>query len=167
MQMLKQGMHSLKEEMAVWVAFILTIVFVISFGIVFYFLSTTSMGDPTWGHYAYLLAALQAVTAGAVGWLFGSQVHRGEADMAADSMKKVEGRASTAEQSAMQGKVLAAQVMAHAQLVDSMASSLPQNPAQAAVDAHMKQLVAQVEMMYPDMAKGIGWTGTSSVAPSA
>ena len=143
-------MKSLKDEMATWVALILTLVFVISLGIVFYLLSTTSMGDPTWGHYAYLLAALQAVTAGAVGWLFGSQVHRGEADMAADCMEKAEGRASTAEQSAIQGKVLAAQVMAHAQLVDSMASSLPQNPAQSAVDAHMKQLVAQAKKMIPD-----------------
>ena len=153
-------MQMLKEEMGVWVAGFLTIVFVISLGIIFYFLSTTSMGDPTWGHYAYLLAALQAVTAGAVGWLFGSQVHRGEAKMAAEGMTNAEShaasadqRASTAEQSTMQGKVLAAQVMAHARLMDSMASSLPQNPAQAAVDAHMKQLVAQVEMMYPDMAK--------------
>jgi hypothetical protein len=174
MQLLKEGMHSLKEEMAVWVALFLTVVFVISLGIIFYFLSTTSMGDPTWGHYAYLLAALQAVTAGAVGWLFGSQVHRGEVKMAAKGMTNAEShavsaeqRASTAEQSTMQGKVLAAQVMAHAQLMDSMASSLPQNPAQAAVDAHMKQLVAQVEMMYPDMAQGIGGTGTSSVGPSA
>ena len=144
-------MKSLKEEMATWVALFLTVVFVISLGIVFYFLSTTSMGDPTWGHYAYLLAALQAVTAGAVGWLFGSQVHRGEAEMAGNSMEKVEGRASTAEQSAMQGKVLAAQVIAHAQLVDSMASNLPQNPAQTAVDAHMKQLVAHAKTMIPDV----------------
>ena len=162
-----QRLQMMKDEMAIVVASFLTLVFVIALGIVFYFLSTTSMGDPTWGHYAYLLAALQAVTAGAVGWLFGSQVHRGEAEMAGNSMEKVEGRASTAEQSAMQGKVLAAQVMAHAQLMDSMASSLPQNPAQSAVDAHMKQLVAQVEMMYPDMAQGIGGTGTSSVGPSA
>ena len=152
MQLLKEGMHSLKEEMAVWVALFLTVVFVISLGIIFYFLSTTSMGDPTWGHYAYLLAALQAVTAGAVGWLFGSQVHSGEATMANKSMGKAEDRASTAEQSAMQGRVLAAQVMAHAQLVDSMASNLPQNAAQSAVDAHMKQLVAQAKTMIPDMA---------------
>ncbi len=60
----------------------------------------------------------------------------------------------------MQGKVLAAQVMAHAQLVDSMASILPQNPAQSAVDAHMKQLVAQAKKMIPDVAQGIGGTAT-------
>ena len=145
-----QMLQMMKDEMAILVAGFLTIVFVISLGIIFYFLSTTSMGDPTWGHYAYLLAALQAVTAGAVGWLFGSQVHRGEADMAKSSMGKAEGRASTAEESAMQGKVLAAQVMAHAQLVDSMASILPQNSAQSAVDAHMKQLVAHAKTMIPD-----------------
>src|SRR5258706_16468970 len=67
MQLLKDGMHSLKEEMAVWVALFLTVVFVISLGIIFFFLSTTSMGDPTWGHYAYLLAAMQTVTARAFG----------------------------------------------------------------------------------------------------
>jgi hypothetical protein len=147
-----QMLQMLKDEMAIVVAAVLTVVFVISIGIVFYFLSSTSMGDPTWGHYAYLLAALQAVTAGAVGWLFGSQVHRGEADMAKTSMGNAEDRATNSEQSAMQGKVLAAQVIAHAQLVESMASNLPQNPAQSAMDAHMKQLVAQANKMLSDGA---------------
>jgi|GEM_PF-5686614 len=126
-----QMLQMMKDEMAILVASFLTLVFVITLGVVFYFLSTTSMSDPTWGHYVYLLAALQTVTAAAIGWLFGSQVHRVDADMAENSMKKAEGRASTAEQSAMQGKVLAAQVMAHAKLVESMESDLPQNPAQS------------------------------------
>jgi hypothetical protein len=108
------------------------------------------MGDPVWGHYVYLLAALQAVTAAAIGWRFGSQVHRVDADMAENSMKKAEERACTAEESAMQGKVLAAQVQAHAKLVESMASDLAHNPAQSAVDAHMKQLVAHANKMIPD-----------------
>ncbi len=147
-----QMLQMLKDEMAIVVAAVLTAVFVISIGILFYFLSTTSMGDLTWGHYAYLLAALQAVTAGAVGWLFGSQVHRGDAEMAKTSMGNAEDRASKSEQSAMQGKVLAAQVMAHADLVESMASILPQNQAQSAIDAHMKQLVAHAKKMLSDGA---------------
>jgi hypothetical protein len=74
--------------------------------------------------------------------------------MAAKGMKTAERRASTAGQSAMQGKVLAAQVMAHADLVESMASILPQNQAQSAIDAHMKQLVAHANKMLSDVEQG-------------
>jgi hypothetical protein len=47
-----------------------------------------------------------------------------------------------------------------------MASNLPQNPAQSAVDAHMKQLVAQAKTMIPDVAQGIGGTASTSEAGS-
>jgi len=42
----------------------------------------TSMSEVTWAHYVYLLTGIETITFTAIGWLFGKEVHREQAEMA-------------------------------------------------------------------------------------
>jgi hypothetical protein len=123
-----------KEETATWVAVGLIIIFTVFNLVVIILLITTSMDEPQWGHYTYILSAAGAVTSIAVGWLFG----RKEAQMA-------EKRASHAEVKEKMGIMLAGDVMAHVKLrqamINSNASNTAKSPAEVALDAHMDELV--------------------------
>jgi hypothetical protein len=44
--------------------------------------NSTSMSEVLWGRYVYLLAGIETLTFTAVGWLFGKEVHRGQAEAA-------------------------------------------------------------------------------------
>jgi hypothetical protein len=120
-----------KEETATWVAVGLIIIFTVFNLVVIILLITTSMDEPQWGHYTYILSAAGAVTSIAVGWLFG----RKEAQMA-------EKRASHAEVKEKMGIMLAGDVMAHVKLRQAMIdSNASKSPAEVALDAHMNELV--------------------------
>jgi len=44
--------------------------------------SSTSMSEVVWARYVYLLTGIETITFTAVGWLFGKEVHREQAEMA-------------------------------------------------------------------------------------
>ncbi len=133
---MREIMRNLKEETATWVAVGLIFIFTVFNLVVMILLITTSMDEPQWGHYTYILSAAGAVTSIAVGWLFG----RKEAQMA-------ELRASHAEAKEKMGIMLAGDVMAHVKLRQTMTNShapnTAQSPAEAALDAHWNELVEQ------------------------
>jgi hypothetical protein len=61
------------------------------FSLVLYLLARTGDSDLTWARSVYLLSAIEAIAFAAVGWLFGREVHRVQAEAA-------EKRADVAEQ---------------------------------------------------------------------
>jgi hypothetical protein len=57
---------------------------------------TANAGDTVWQHRTYVFAAVEAITFTAVGWLFGKEVHRGEAETAKADAAESKSDANTA-----------------------------------------------------------------------
>jgi hypothetical protein len=94
--------------------------------------------DPgQWERYTYLLAGVETVTFTAIGWLFGKEVHREQAqqaEMRAEETQKMAINAmDTAAEEKTKGRMVGKAVMAHAD------------------DPAMKPLVELVHTAYPDM----------------
>jgi hypothetical protein len=58
--------------------------------------------DTAWNRLVYLLTGVEAVAFAGAGWVFGKEVHRAEAQAAAEQVQTERGRASQAEDSARQ-----------------------------------------------------------------
>src|SRR2546430_6735 len=54
--------------------------------------NSASMSEVLWGRYVYLLAGIETLTFTAVGWLFGKEVHREQAEAAQDQAKEAMGQ---------------------------------------------------------------------------
>ena len=79
-----------------------TIALIIAFGaLIIFLLSEVSSSQSEWERYVYLLSGVEAVVFAAVGWMFGKEVHREQAE-------KAENRASQATQSHIEATAAAA-----------------------------------------------------------
>jgi hypothetical protein len=86
----------------------IAVVFLIGFAVyVVYLARMTDLEDKIWTRHTYLLGGIEAVAFAGAGFLFGREVHRGQAENA-------EKRADEAQKEANKGKALAAAVKARA-----------------------------------------------------
>jgi hypothetical protein len=90
-----------------------TIIALIGFAIlVVYLFDNMDMTEQRWLRSTYLLAGIEAIVFASVGWLFGKEVHRAQAESA-------EQRADESEEKANKGEALAQMVLAKSQVRQS------------------------------------------------
>jgi hypothetical protein len=116
--------------------------------------------EQVWSRYAYLLTGVEAILFAAVGWLFGKEVHREEAQTAEAKRSEAESEArhatADAATEAEKGRGLAHAVIAAAsgQAEAEELEAAPaegQTPARPAVAAAMVGLAAHARSLYPDL----------------
>ncbi len=59
--------------------------------------NSTSMSEIIWGRYVYLLAGIETITFTSIGWLFGKEVHREQAEMAQTQVSEAMGQTRDAQ----------------------------------------------------------------------
>lgn len=91
-----------KDPLAGIIAVILLAAFA---GLILYFLKHLDMAEPKWSRATYLFGSVEAIVFAAIGWLFGKEVHREQAQQA-------EERADRNQQTAEAGFALARAVKA-------------------------------------------------------
>jgi hypothetical protein len=96
-------------------------------------LSNAAMTDVQWERYTFLLAGVETITFTAIGWLFGKEVHREQAQQAEMRANETQDAMNTAAAENTRGRMVAKAVMAHAK------------------DPNMDPLVEMVHIAYPDM----------------
>jgi hypothetical protein len=145
-------------------------------GFIRYMLGMTAANDVEWTRSVYLYTPVETVAFAAVGWLFGREVHRQEAQRAEQRVSAAEARLSTAEQRASdaqakaaeattKGLALAAATRAKAAALAERSDGLvpkaigetppwaadgPAGPAAALSD--VRELAYLAERLYPDVA---------------
>jgi hypothetical protein len=95
----------------------------------------------SWEHYVYVLLGIEAIAYTAVGWLFGREVHRGEAQAARKDAAGAHHRASQERERADQAHQHAAQADTRAARAEERGHALA-----AAVRAHRPAAGPQVEL---------------------
>ena len=138
-------MDSLKSVVALLVA-----IFLIAAGgvLVAFMFQNVAAADDTWERYTYLLSGVEAVVFAAVGWLFGKEVHREQAETAEKERKVSEkektAAVATAADAEAKGRALARAVIAEAGGRDRAESMV------GGGDGPMANLVRHARAAYPD-----------------
>ena len=122
-----------KDIMAGGVAILAVLGFAALIILIATLLSNATMNDVQWERYTYLLAGVETVTFTAIGWLFGKEVHREQAEQAELRANETQKAMETVAEENARGRMVAKGVMAHAD------------------DPNMKPLVEMVHAAYPDM----------------
>ncbi len=91
------------------------------------------MTDVQWEWYTYLLAGVETTTFTAIGWLFGKEVHREQAQQAELRANMTQNALETVAEENTRGRMVAKAVMAHAKV------------------QNMGPLIEMVHIAYPDM----------------
>lgn len=134
------------------VTLVIAIVLIAAGGVIVAFMFTNvAVDESTWQRYVVLLSGVEAVVFAAVGWLFGKEVHREQADTAEKARKDAEtdkhkavADAATAE---AKGRDLARAIIAAAggpERAQTLAGAGVGNP-------EMAQLVRQARALYPEV----------------
>jgi len=134
---------------------ILTAVFVAAFAaLIAFLLSEVGVNQASWERYVYLLSGVEAVVFAAVGWLFGKEVHREQAEKAeakaeAATTKHVAAAAEAASEKA-KGLGLARAIVTHtASAPDRLAAlGVDMGPAHA---AEMAPIASLAQESYPEL----------------
>jgi hypothetical protein len=142
---------------------VVTAVLIAAFAaLVAFLVNEAGVSQTTWQRYVYLLSGFEAIVFAAVGWMFGKEVHRGQAESAEKTAKEAQAgkdrEAQKATEAAEQvsqeherGRSLAQKVVAHAG--DTAARVAAAGGAEA--DAHagaLQSLVKDAIAAYPDAA---------------
>jgi hypothetical protein len=116
--------------------------------------------DETWKRYTYLLTGVEAIVFAAVGWLFGKEVHREQAENAEQKRGEAEDHARQASERAAseaeKGRGLARAVIAAAHgsaREETLEAAAPdgQGPGRPAEAATMNALVDHAKSAYTDL----------------
>ena len=122
-----------KDIMAGGVAILAVLGFAALIILIATLLSNAAMNDLQWERYTYLLAGVETITFTAIGWLFGKEVHREQAQQAELRANETQDAMNTVAAENTRGRMVAKAVMAHAK------------------DPNMEPLVEMVHIAYPDM----------------
>jgi len=122
-----------KDIMAGGVAILAVLGFAALIILIATLLSNAAMTDVQWERYTYLLAGVETITFTAIGWLFGKEVHREQAQQAELRANETQDAMNTVAAENTRGRMVAKAVMAHAK------------------DPNMEPLVEMVHIAYPDM----------------
>ena len=133
------------------VTLLIAVVLIAAGGVIVAFMFiNVSADEPTWQRYVLLLTGVEAVVFAAVGWLFGKEVHREQADNAENARKTadVDKQQAVADAASAEarGRGLAQAVIAAAggpERAQSLAGD-------SVGDPQMAQLVRQAKALYPD-----------------
>ena len=136
----------LKDTIGCLVTLLAFFAFIGFMGLIAFLLMQGTMDNSKWVQYTFLLSGLETITFTAIGWLFGKEVHRQQAQqaerradlmeqMAMEAMQTVANEAKRADIEEMKGKMLGKGVMDHAH------------------DPGMQPLVAMVHRFYPEMSE--------------
>jgi hypothetical protein len=119
--------------------------------------------DLNWTRYVFLYNGVSAIVFAAVGWLFGREVYRGQAQSAERRARNEEARATTAQESAAQARVAASaereRALGFAHAVRSATASTEARPpaglqqmgSQAPPQAQIAALADLAKRLYPDV----------------
>ncbi len=124
-----------KDIMAGGVAILAVLGFAALIILIATLLSNAAMNAAQWERYTYLLAGVETITFTAIGWLFGKEVHREQAQQAEMRANDTQDAMNTVAAENTRGRMVAKAVMAHAK--DK--------------DPNMDPLVEMVHIAYPDM----------------
>lgn len=133
-----------------------------------FLLGKVAANQAEWDRYVYLLTGVEAVVFAAVGWLFGKEVHREQAQQADDQVKAANKRADDAQankataqadaaKAEEKGRGLAAGILAFektgpARITGLKAAGFAEADATRANNAAgMVHLVEQAKLLYPDL----------------
>ena len=122
-----------KDIMAGGVAILAVLGFAALIILIATLLSNAAMNAAQWERYTYLLAGVETITFTAIGWLFGKEVHREQAQQAELRANETQDAMNTVAEENTRGRMVAKAVMAHAK------------------DPNMEPLVEMVHIAYPDM----------------
>ena len=122
-----------KDIMAGGVAILAVLGFAALIILITNLLSNAAMTDVQWERYTYLLAGVETITFTAIGWLFGKEVHREQAQQAELRANETQDAMNTVAAENTRGRMVAKAVMAHAK------------------DPNMEPLVEMVHIAYPDI----------------
>jgi len=136
----------LKDTIGCLVTLLAFFAFIGFMGIIAFLLMRGTMDNSKWVQYTYLMSGLETITFTAIGWLFGKEVHRQQAQqaerradlmehMAMEAMQTVANEAKRADIEKMKRKMLEKGVMDHAH------------------ERGMQPLVAMVKSFYPEMSE--------------
>jgi hypothetical protein len=137
---------------------IVTVVLVLAFGVLIAFLlSEVGVSQSSWERYVYLLSGVEAVVFAAVGWLFGKEVHREQAQKAEakaeDASAKHVVAASEAAAEKAKGLALARAILAHIRPASGRTTSLT-SVLESAPAADVAPLAALARETYPELSQG-------------
>jgi hypothetical protein len=137
---------------------IVTVVLMVAFAALMVFLlGEVGVSQVSWERYVYLLSGVEAVVFAAVGWLFGKEVHREQAQQAEAKAEQASARHVTAVGEAAAEKAkglgLARAIVAHTAPLRGRATSLASDnePADA---GEMAPLATLARETYPELSQG-------------
>jgi hypothetical protein len=137
---------------------IVTVVLMTAFAaLIVFLLGEVGVSQVSWERYVYLLSGVEAVVFAAVGWLFGKEVHREQAQKAEakaeDASAKHVVAASEAATEKAKGLALARAIVAHTGPLRARAASTASDvePPKA---AEMAPLATLARETYPELAQG-------------
>lgn len=158
-------MDNLKAGFALFVTLL-----VLAAGAVFvaYLVGKVAANQSEWDRYVYLLTGVEAVVFAAVGWLFGKEVHREQAEKASKQADAANARATTAQTEAAtaraslagaeeRGKGLALGILAAEKSAQNRVASLRAvgfadvEAARANNAVGVAQLAEQARLAYPNL----------------
>ncbi len=126
-----------KDSMGCLVTFFAFFGFAGLIGLIAVLITRNAMNSTQWEQYTYLLSGLETIAFTAIGWLFGKEVHREQAQQAElranETQKTAMNMTDAAAEEKTKGRILAKGIMAHAN------------------DPNMEPLVEMVHSAYPDM----------------
>jgi hypothetical protein len=142
---------------------VVTAVLIAAFAaLVAFLVHEAGVSQTTWQRYVYLLSGFEAIVFAAVGWMFGKEVHRGQAESAEKTAKEAQDgkdreaqRATDAmnqlNQEHERGRSLAQTVVAHAGDTATRVAAAGGAEAEAHAGA-LQSLVKDAIAAYPDAA---------------
>jgi hypothetical protein len=137
---------------------IVTIVLIVAFAALMVFLlGEVGVRQVSWERYVYLLSGVEAVVFAAVGWLFGKEVHREQAQQAeAKAEQASAGHVAAASEAAAErerGLALARAVLAHTTPLYARAAS-PASGIEPPGAADGAPLAKLARASYPELGEG-------------
>lgn len=139
--------NPLKDSVAIGVALLA----VTAFGaFTIFLLSRLEMVEPQWTRAIYLLNGIEAIVFAATGYLFGKEVHRGQAKAAEARANKAEAKAEKETTDAVKGRALASAILAKespSRQRDVLGADLN---SKAQVGGEVEEVVRIARRLFPD-----------------
>lgn len=131
-----------KNRAAVVLAIAILVVYVVMVAVLW---GKTGAKDLKWTRWVFLLTGIEAIAFAAVGWLFGKEVHRAQAETAAAAQQNAQTAAKQVGEAQAKGNALAEAVRAHA----ATAESLPGVEGASATRPPPAALVEMADRLFP------------------
>ncbi len=136
---------------------IVTVALLVAFAVLMGFLlSNVGVSQSSWERYVYLLSGVEAIVFAAVGWLFGKEVHREQAQQAEAKVEQANaGHVAAASEAAAErerGLALARAVLAHTSPLSARAVS-PASGIEPSAAADGAALAKLARASYPELGE--------------